>query len=674
MQGVGINAAVLGRSKEKPWPAVAADTLSIVPTAPGDDDSDPQSRTENASCPELDCVRNWLPEGVLAAAERRSAELGIGADRVILACRLIAEDDYVQALAASLNVVFDPLTDTPRSDCPLTDDRLIDAVAAGLLPLQWGDDFVFVIAPRGVAARRMADLAASGIDLFRRFRFTSAERLQQFVARHGNEALGRRAADGLRLTRPDLSAAPQPRRPIAGTLISVAALAGALLAAPAPAIALIDVTLAAIFLAWSALRMFGSSVKHREPNRRIKLADSELPVYTIIAALYREAASVENLVASLQQLDYPPEKLDIKLVIEPDDAETRAALMRLRLGPPFEILTAPNAGPRTKPKALNAALPFARGSFTVIYDAEDRPERHQLRRALDMFLDDAALACVQARLTIDNTADSWLTRIFTAEYAGQFDVFLPGLAALRLPLPLGGSSNHFRTAVLREVGGWDPYNVTEDADLGMRLSRSSYGSAVVASTTYEEAPARFIPWLRQRTRWFKGWTKTWLVHMRAPRRLLCDLGLSGFLTFQLVVGGNVLAALIYPIFLAGVLYELAAPGPNDPEASIAIPVGLHAATLVAGFFASAFVSWRGLSRRGLNASAWVLALMPLHWLLLSLAAWRALYQLLRDPYRWEKTEHGLAHTSRRRAAFERTVGKVPRNETPLWQPRASPAA
>ncbi|MEA2952766.1 MAG: glycosyltransferase XagB [Alphaproteobacteria bacterium] len=674
MQGAGINAAVLGRSKENPWPAVAADALSIVPATPDDDDSGPQSRPENANCPELDCIRNWLPEGVLAAAERRSAELSIGADRVLLASRLIAEDDYVQALAASLNVVFDPLADTPRSDCPLTDDRLIDAVAAGLLPLQWGDDFVFVLAPRGVAARRMTSLAASGIDLSRRFRFTSAERLQQFVAGHGDEALGRRAADGLRLARPDLSAAPRARRPIAAPLISVAALAVGLFAAAAPVIATINATLAAIFLAWSALRMFGGLVKHRKPNCRINLADSELPVYTIIAALYREAASVENLVASLRQLDYPPEKLDIKLVIEPDDAETRAAITRLRLGPPFEILTAPNAGPRTKPKALNAALPFARGSFTVIYDAEDRPERHQLRHALDMFLDDAALACVQARLTIDNTADSWLSRIFTAEYAGQFDVFLPGLAALRLPLPLGGSSNHFRTAVLREVGGWDPYNVTEDADLGMRLSRCSYGSAVIASTTYEEAPARFIPWLRQRTRWFKGWTKTWLVHMRAPHRLLRDLGLSGFLTFQLVVGGNVLAALIYPIFLAGLLCELAAPGPDDPEASIAIPVGLHAATLVAGFLASAFVSWRGLSQRGLQSSAWVLALMPLHWLLLSLAAWRALYQLLRDPYCWEKTEHGLAHTSRRRVALEGMMGKVPRNESRLWQPRASPAA
>ena len=163
------------------------------------------------------------------------------------------------------------------------------------------------------------------------------------------------------------------------------------------------------------------------------------------------------------------------IAVEADDHETRAAIAARNHRIPITVIPVPAVGPRTKPKALNAALPFARGTFTVIYDAEDRPEPNQLRRALQAFRaggDD--LACVQARLCIDNTADSWLARLFTAEYAGQFDVFLPGLAALRLPLPLGGSSNHFRTAILREVGAWDPYNVTEDADLGMRLARFGY--------------------------------------------------------------------------------------------------------------------------------------------------------------------------------------------------------
>ena len=207
--------------------------------------------------------------------------------------------------------------------------------------------------------------------------------------------------------------------------------------------------------------------------------------------------------------DYPREKLDIVIALEADDRDTRAAIEKRKGCLPVTLVTVPVSHPRTKPKALNAALPFARGSFTVIYDAEDRPEPDQLRRALQAFgAGGNRLACVQAKLCIDNTGDGWLARMFTAEYAGQFDVFLPGLAAMRLPLPLGGSSNHFRTATLRAIGGWDAYNVTEDADLGMRLSRFGHRTAVIASTTYEEAPARLGAWLRQRTRWFKGWMQT----------------------------------------------------------------------------------------------------------------------------------------------------------------------
>lgn len=168
--------------------------------------------------------------------------------------------------------------------------------------------------------------------------------------------------------------------------------------------------------------------------------------------------------------------------MEADDDLTRTALEAMRLGRPYEIMIAPDIGPRTKPKALNVALPFARGAFVAVFDAEDRPEPDQLRRAYEAFLShDDRMACVQAQLTIDNTKDNWLTQMFTAEYAGLFDVLLPGLARHRLPLPLGGSSNHFRTAVLRATGGWDPYNVTEDADLGMRLARFGYLSTVVAS-------------------------------------------------------------------------------------------------------------------------------------------------------------------------------------------------
>jgi cellulose synthase/poly-beta-1,6-N-acetylglucosamine synthase-like glycosyltransferase len=236
--------------------------------------------------------------------------------------------------------------------------------------------------------------------------------------------------------------------------------------------------------------------------------------------------------------------------------------------------------------------------------------------------------------------------MFTAEYAGQFDAFLPGLAALGLPIPLGGSSNHFRTSVLRQAGGWDAYNVTEDADLGIRLCRLGYRTAVVESSTYEEAPAYVAPWLRQRTRWFKGWMQTWLVHMRRPRRLVRDLGSAGAVTVQLVIGGNVLAALAHPVFLAGIVYALLMRPALLSTQGISADALLFAATFASGYIASIVPSVIGLYRRGLTRNIWALAFVPVHWLLLSLAAWRALYQLIRDPHRWEKTDHGLARTSR----------------------------
>jgi len=255
------------------------------------------------------------------------------------------------------------------------------------------------------------------------------------------------------------------------------------------------------------------------------------------------------------------------------------------------------------------------------------------------------LACAQARLTIDNTADSWLARLFTAEYAGLFDVFLPSLAAWKLPLPLGGSSNHFRTEVLRRIGAWDPYNVTEDADLGMRLARFGYRTTVIASTTHEEAPARLYPWLKQRTRWFKGWMQTWLVHMRTPGKLFRELRPMGFVVFQLLVGGSALAALVHPFFLFAFLWEIATASRGTGGAAT-LHAWLYGATLLIGYLASITLAIIGLARRRLLDCAWALILMPLYWLLLSLAAWRALDQLVRDPYRWEKTEHGLARNSR----------------------------
>jgi cellulose synthase/poly-beta-1,6-N-acetylglucosamine synthase-like glycosyltransferase len=267
------------------------------------------------------------------------------------------------------------------------------------------------------------------------------------------------------------------------------------------------VVLCALAVLTAAFRILVVLSPAREQPSSASPVHDELPIYTIILPLRREARMVDQLFSAIERLDYPAERLDVIVMVEADEPATRAAITRRRHRLPITVVPAPPAGPRTKPKALNIALELARGSFVVIYDAEDRPESNQLRRAVQAFRragDD--LACVQARLCID-TRSTWLARYFIAEYAAHFDIFLPKLAALGLPLPLGGSSNHFRTGALRTVGGWDPYNVTEDADLGIRLARFGYQCGMIDSTTFEEAPARIGDWLGQRSRWLKGWMR-----------------------------------------------------------------------------------------------------------------------------------------------------------------------
>jgi glycosyltransferase XagB len=601
-------------------------------------------------CPEVDCVRDLLSDRIIAAAEQRALSIGLGADRVLICADVMTEEAYLTALATSLGTSFDTLENVTRAQCPLSDDQLIHAAASGLLPLREGDEFFWMIAPRCNDARRLASLGSSKSQWRRSFRLTLPERMSSFASRHAQAALGRRAAGELQRLQPHLSNAP--RQGASGWIATavLAAVSGALFAAaPAASMDAVATSCCAAILAAGALRLLCAVRAGPPPSPRARIPDDELPVYSVICPLYREANVVRRLVAAIGALDYPLEKLDVKLVVEPDDRQTQEAVAVLGLGQPFTVIIAPPSGPRTKPKALNAALPFVYGSYTVVFDAEDVPEPDQLRRALDAFAaGDDRLACVQASLTIDNAADGWLTRMFTAGYAGQFDAFLPGLAALGLPLPLGGSSNHFRTEALRKVGGWDPYNVTEDADLGIRLHRLGFRSAAISAATYEEAPARFRSWLRQRTRWYKGWMQTWLVHMRRPGRLMRDLRPAGAIAVQLFLACNVLAALVHPLFALAVVYALAA---GEPLATV---TGLHswpifAATFLCGYASTIPLDLIGLKRRRLLRHAWALALTPFYWLLLSLAAWRALFQLVHDPQRWEKTEHGLAKTSRLQA-------------------------
>lgn len=639
----------------------AASARSLVTPAAGpsgysrsQDGARTAGRGEPGPAAELNCLRGVLAPALLKAAEARSIEVGVGADQVLIRWGVIDEDAYLRRFAHHAGLVLETFEDIARDDCLLTDDQLQFGARYGLLPIRQDGELVLVFAPRGYAARRAAQRVARYPILARRMRVTTAAQLDEFLERRTGDALARTATDSLLGDFPEMSAAPPPAQPLSLARIARYALrlAAPLVPLTLMPMALFDacgVALSLWFLLFAALRLAGSLAPQPRAAPLPPMADNELPVYTVIAALYREAASVAPLMAHIDALDYPRERLDVKLVIEPDDLATRAAIARLGPMPHVQVIIAPEAGPRTKPKALNCALTFARGAFITVFDAEDRPEPGQLRAALDVFRgSDPAVACAQASLCIDNTADGWLPRMFTAEYAGQFDVFLQGFSQFEMPLPLGGSSNHFRTASLRDAGGWDPYNVTEDADLGFRLARRGYRSVMFPSTTYEEAPARFSAWLRQRSRWMKGWMQTWSVHMRSPWQLWRDAGAGGFFMLNILVGGNVLTALAHPLLLGEFAFRMAASVLDAGAASFLTKpfIALYIATIAAGYLSTAIIGLMGLARRGLLREAWILALTPLYWICLSIAAWRALYQLLTEPYRWEKTEHGLARSSR----------------------------
>ena len=379
------------------------------------------------------------------------------------------------------------------------------------------------------------------------------------------------------------------------------------------------------------------------------LADEELPVYSIVAPLYREARMARKLVAALDALDYPKAKLDIKLVVERRDRETLAAIAALSLPARYEVIVAPPGAPSTKPRALNVALPALRGELLVIYDAEDEPDPDQLRLAAAAFAADPGLACLQARLSVDNMLDSWLSAMFAIEYAALFDLVDPGLAALGLPIALGGTSNHFRVRTLRRVGGWDAWNVTEDADLGIRLARAGARVGALASDTREEAPNDLRAWFRQRMRWQKGWMQTLIVHSRQPLRFVRAVGPARAVAAASLIGGSVLSGLFGPALAAEALWrtfcgDLTAANPWGVAAEVAIYT-----LLASGLITIVVPALAATRRRGMPASARAFASLPLYYALISAASWAALFDLAIRPFYWAKTEHGRSRATR---AFE----------------------
>lgn len=390
------------------------------------------------------------------------------------------------------------------------------------------------------------------------------------------------------------------------------------------------------------------------------IEDEELPYYTILLPVFKESEVIYKLASNLQNLDYPLEKLDIKLLIESDDEVTLNAVKNLKFPCIFDPVIIPFGQPKTKPKACNYGLYFSKGKYLTIYDAEDIPDSDQLKMVHTLFkkIPDNYVV-IQCALNYYNKTENYLTRMFTLEYSYWFDYMLPGLDGLKVPIPLGGTSNHFKFDKLMELGGWDGFNVTEDADLGIRANSKGYKVTVLNSSTYEEANNEFYNWIRQRSRWIKGYMQTYLVHMRNPFKLLREVGWIGFLGFQFFIGGTFFTFLVYPILLLLFIFHLLITldltesiiGSFSTDLSNLIElifpewvIFISIFNFLAGNILMIFINMIAVFRRkSYNLILFTLT-NPIYWLMHSISAYKGLFQLVSKPFYWEKTNHGLTKT------------------------------
>lgn len=379
------------------------------------------------------------------------------------------------------------------------------------------------------------------------------------------------------------------------------------------------------------------------------LHPAQLPRFSILCPLYKEARILPQFINAMQSLKYPKDKLEVLLLFEADDTETVTTAKKLKLPPYMKIVIVPHSLPKTKPKALNYGLVYARGEYIVIYDAEDVPDPDQLQKAVAAFgkVDDSVF-CLQAKLNFYNPQQNILTRLFTAEYSTWFDLILTGLYSLGGPIPLGGTSNFFRRKDIMRIEGWDAFNVCEDCDLGMRLFKNGYRTALFNSTTFEEANSQLSNWIRQRSHWIKGYIQGFFVHLRSPERFGISPKNPHILTFLLVVGGKTLSVFINPLlWIITLSYFVFRPWIGTfIESFYPTPMFYLALfTLIIGNFIYVTNYMLGCARRGYWHLVEFAYVVPVYWLMMSFSAWKAVYQLLVKPHYWEKTTHGL-HLSR----------------------------
>jgi cellulose synthase/poly-beta-1,6-N-acetylglucosamine synthase-like glycosyltransferase len=579
----------------------------------------------------------------IAAARAGLLSRGVPLAEGLLALQAIGAEMLADEQAAALG--------WGRAHGPLAaDSRLLDRLrpdlwlSRALVPLGRQGGTTVIAAARPEAARDAAPLLERFLGPVR-FLLATRPQVEAALLRYRRTTLTERAET----TVPHHESCrgwSEPALKRAG-IAAVVLLATAAAAAPLTTFAAATFLALALLAATTALKiaaLFATLTRRRDTAalRPAQQPPRILPRISVLVPLFREREIADRLVRRLWALDYPRDRLEICLVLEEDDSVTREALTRFPLPPWFRLIEVPRGSVKTKPRALNYALPFCRGEIVGIYDAEDEPEPDQLARVAERFATaPPEIACLQGALDYYNATDNWLARCFTIEYASWFRVMLPGIARLGLVVPLGGTTLFVRRRVLEKLGGWDAHNVTEDADLGLRLARHGYVTELLPSVTREEANCHAWPWVRQRSRWLKGYAMTWAAHMRSPRRLWRELGPMRFLGVQVLFLGA-----FVPLALSPLLWSFwAIPlGYHHPLAPLLGPHGLAALTvlflacevlnLTVGIIAVRIAGHRRLT--------WWVPLMHLYFPLGAIAAWKGLIEIATRPYYWDKTAHGLS--------------------------------
>lgn len=395
-----------------------------------------------------------------------------------------------------------------------------------------------------------------------------------------------------------------------------------------------------VFKLWIVAESISASFIDFTAEEIKNIKDKDLPVYTILIPLYQEEVVIGQIIKAMSAIDYPKNKLDIIITLEEYDLPTINAIKEANPPKYFKTLILPDVQPKTKPKALNVAFLRAKGEFLVIYDAEIIPDANQLKKAFLAFKKYPEIGYLQTRLDHYNAEQNIITRLFNAEFSFYYDLFLPGLEKLGFPVPLSGHSTHFRKSALDKIGAWDPYNVAEDCDAGIRLYGAGYKTGILDSFSGEEATSNLTSWIKQRTRWMKGFMQTSIVHLRHPYHFKNEVGgWRNFFAFLLIVPGTVLINFLnlfnWIILLLWVITHSEIIKSFFPAQILYISVF----SFILGNLVFIYLNILGVFGRQKYSLVKYMILSPLYWILLAIATVRAVAQIITKPHYWEKTKH-----------------------------------